>query len=96
MGRKQGQPLFETHPTYGKVYHLGGPDDLFEMTRLENAIINMPHPRAKASTGFPDGVKETHFRAGDLRRRAGTAGAWGSMDPRSGSASTAAWVCSTR
>ena len=21
----------------------------------------MPHPRAKASTGFPDGVKETHF-----------------------------------
>lgn len=61
IGRTLGQPLVEQHPTYGKVYHLGGPDDLFEMTRRENLIVNMPHPRAKASTGFPDGVKETHF-----------------------------------
>jgi hypothetical protein len=61
IGRKEGQPLTEQHPKYGKVYHLGSPADLFEMTRQENAIINMPHPRAKASTGFPDGVKETHF-----------------------------------
>ena len=59
--RAAGQPLFEQHPKYGKVYHLGGPADLFEMTRLENLIINMPHPRSKGSTGFPDGVKETHF-----------------------------------
>jgi hypothetical protein len=61
IGRKDGQPLVEQHPKYGKVYHLGGPADLFEMTRRENMIINMPHPRAKGSTGFPDGVKETHF-----------------------------------
>jgi hypothetical protein len=61
IGRKPDQPLVEQHPKYGKVYHLGGPADLFEMTRRENLIINMPHPRAKASTGFPDGVKETHF-----------------------------------
>ena len=61
IGRKPEQPLVEQHPKYGKVYHLGGPADLFEMTRRENLIINMPHPRAKASTGFPDGVKETHF-----------------------------------
>src|SRR5260221_13653 len=61
IGRMDGQPLVEPHPKYGKVYHLGGPADLFEMTRRENMIINMPHPRAKGSTGFPDGVKETHF-----------------------------------
>ena len=61
IGRKPEQPMVEQHPKYGKVYHLGGPADLFEMTRRENLIINMPHPRAKASTGFPDGVKETHF-----------------------------------
>jgi len=61
IGRKPDQPLVEQHAKYGKVYHLGGPADLFEMTRRENLIINMPHPRAKASTGFPDGVKETHF-----------------------------------
>jgi len=59
--RAPGQPLVEQHPKYGKVYHLGGPADLFEMTRLENLIINMPHPRSKGSTGFPDAVKETHF-----------------------------------
>lgn len=59
--RAPGQPLVESHPTYGKVYNLGSPADLFEMTRSENLIINMPHPRSKGSTGFPDGVKETHF-----------------------------------
>ncbi|HKB10873.1 MAG TPA: hypothetical protein VKD69_09465 [Vicinamibacterales bacterium] len=61
IGRAAGQPLVEQHPKYGTVYHLGGPADLFEMTRRENLIVNMPHPRAKGSTGFPDGVKETHF-----------------------------------
>ena len=43
------------------MYNLGGPADLFEMTKRENLIINMPHPRSKGSTGFPDAVKETHF-----------------------------------
>lgn len=59
--RAAGQPLVTEHPKYGKVYNLGGPADLFEMTKLENLIINMPHPRSKGSTGFPDGVKDTHF-----------------------------------
>jgi len=59
--RSPGQPLVQQHPKYGKVYNLGSPADLFEMTRLENLIINMPHPRAKGSTGFPDAIKETHF-----------------------------------
>ena len=61
IGRKPGQPLVEQHPKYGKVYNLGSPADLFEMTKFENLIINMPHPRAKGSTGYPDAVKETHF-----------------------------------
>ena len=59
--REPGQPLVTDHPKYGKVYNLGGPADFFEMTRRENLIINMPHPRSKGSTGFPDGVKDTHF-----------------------------------
>ena len=59
--RSPGQPLVQQHPKYGKVYNLGSPADLFEMTKLENLIINMPHPRAKGSTGFPDAIKETHF-----------------------------------
>lgn len=59
--RAPGQPLVSQHPKYGKVYNLGSPADLFEMTRLENLIINMPHPRSKGSTGYPDAVKDTHF-----------------------------------
>jgi hypothetical protein len=61
LKRAPGQPLVEQHPKYGKVYNLGSPADLFEMTKRENLIINMPHPRSKGSTGFPDAVKETHF-----------------------------------
>ena len=33
------------------------------MIRRENALIFMPHPRTKGSTGYPDAVKDTdHFR----------------------------------
>ena len=59
QGREAGQPLFEEHPKYGRVYHLGGADDLIEMARREDVLISMPHPRTKGSTGFPDAVKDT-------------------------------------
>jgi hypothetical protein len=66
--RKPGQPLVEDHPTYGKVYRSGSPADIMEMVRRENALIFMPHPRTKGSTGFPDAVKETeHFRDDNYR-----------------------------
>jgi hypothetical protein len=61
--RKPGQPLVETDPTFGKVYRVGSPADVLEMIRRENALIFMPHPRTKGSTGYPDAVKDTeHFR----------------------------------
>jgi hypothetical protein len=61
--RKPGQPLVETHPRYGKVYRVGSPADILEMIRRENALIFMPHPRTKGSTGYPDAVQDTeHFR----------------------------------
>ena len=59
--RAPGQPLVEQNPKYGKVYHLGSPADIMEMTRLENALIFVPHPRSKGSTGFPDAVKNTPY-----------------------------------
>lgn len=55
--RAAGQPLVEQHPTYGKVYNLGSPADMMEMTERENALIFMPHPRSKGSTGFPDAIR---------------------------------------
>jgi hypothetical protein len=61
--RKAGEPLVETHPTYGRVYHVGSPADMMEMAKRENALIFMPHPRSKGSTGFPEAVKDTdHFK----------------------------------
>jgi hypothetical protein len=61
--RDAGQPLVQQHPTHGKVYNLGSPADLMEMTRLENAIISMPHPRTKGSTGYPESIKDSaHFQ----------------------------------
>jgi hypothetical protein len=61
--RKPGDPLVEDHPKFGKVYHLGGPDDTIEMARRENILLFMPHARSKGSTGYPDAVKnKAHFR----------------------------------
>jgi len=60
-GRAAGQLLVETHSKYGKVYHIGSADDLMEMARREDVLINMPHPRTKGSTGYPDSVKQLPF-----------------------------------
>jgi len=58
-----GQPFTETDPKYGKVYHIGSAQDFMKMAELENVIINMPHPRTKASTGYPEAIKdEWYFR----------------------------------
>jgi hypothetical protein len=57
--RAAGQAFVEEHPTYGKVYHVGSPADLMEMTHRENLILFMPHPRSKGSTGYPDATKDT-------------------------------------
>ncbi|MBI4521437.1 MAG: hypothetical protein HY701_11410 [Gemmatimonadetes bacterium] len=61
--RAAGQPLVEDHPTYGKLYHVGSPEDVMQMVTRENGLIFMPHPRTKGSTGYPDAVKDTdHFQ----------------------------------
>lgn len=59
--RAPGQPLVEPHPVYGKVYNIGSPDDMMKVTELENALIFMPHPRSKGSTGYPDALKDTPY-----------------------------------
>ena len=64
LGGRAGQPASRsstTHPKYGKVYHIGSADDLMEMARREDMLINMPHPRTKGSTGYPDSVKDLPF-----------------------------------
>ena len=56
--RAEGQPLFEQHPKYGKVYNIGSPLDMLEMVKAENLLVFMPHPRSKGSTGYPDAIKD--------------------------------------
>jgi len=51
----------EDHPKYGRVYHVASAADFMEMARREAVLINMPHPRTKGSTGYPDAIKDTDY-----------------------------------
>jgi hypothetical protein len=59
MVRGEGQPLVETVPEYGKVYHVGSLADEMEMLRLENGYVWLAHPRTKGSDGYPDAIKDS-------------------------------------
>lgn len=59
--KKPGQPLVDSDPVFGKVYHIGSVDDFIEMAKREDVLISMPHPRTKGSTGYPDEVKDEPF-----------------------------------
>ncbi len=73
--RKEGQPLVEDHPKYGKVYRTGSAEDIMAMADRENAIIYMPHPRTKGSTNYPDAIKDS-FQFKHARYR-GVGWRWG-------------------
>jgi hypothetical protein len=60
-GRKPGQPLVEDKAEYGKVYHIGSPEDLMQMVHAEDAILMIPHPDTKASAGYPKAEKDEAF-----------------------------------
>ncbi len=59
--REAGQPLVEDDATYGKIYHIGSPDDLFDMMHREDLLIYMPHPRTKGSAGYPEAIKDRSY-----------------------------------
>lgn len=48
-GRTPNQPLVDNDPKFGKFYRIGDANDLMEMARREDVLINMPHPRTKGS-----------------------------------------------
>jgi hypothetical protein len=50
-----------TDPRFGKFYRIRNADDLMNMVRTESAIISMPHPRTKGSTGFPDAIQDKPY-----------------------------------
>ena len=61
MAVKRDEALVEDNAKYGKVYHIGSPEDLMKMTHAEDAFIMMPHPDTKGSAGYPEGFKDEAF-----------------------------------
>ena len=59
--RGKDQPLATDHPSYGKVYHSGSADDVFEVMRREDALVWTTHPRTKGSTDFPDKIRDADY-----------------------------------
>src|SRR3989441_1085948 len=59
--RTNGQPFVEAHPKYGKVFHAGSAEDVFELMKRENALVWQTHPRTKGSTGYPDKIRDADY-----------------------------------
>ncbi|MHA4894867.1 CehA/McbA family metallohydrolase domain-containing protein [Pedobacter sp. PWIIR3] len=65
MSRKQGVPLVENHPVYGKVYHIGDKADMLKLLELEAGLAWTAHARTKGSVNAPDVYKEETFFKSD-------------------------------
>ena len=65
LNRPEAKPFVEEVDGYGKVYHVGSPDDVLSLMELENGLIWTAHARIKASLGFPDRYKASDFYASD-------------------------------
>lgn len=59
--RRAGTPFAEDHPKYGKVYHTGSAEDMFELMKAENALVWQTHPRTKGSTFYPDKIRDSDY-----------------------------------
>jgi len=75
LNRAKGKPFVEEHPKYGRVYHVGSPEDVLKLMEMEEGLMWTAHPRIKASTGFPDFYRDKPFFKSD--RYLG--GAWKAM-----------------
>ncbi|WP_316793974.1 hypothetical protein [Pedobacter frigoris] len=64
MQRKKGQPLYEEHPVYGRIYHIGDKDDMLKLLEMEGGLAWTAHARTKGSVNAPDVYKdETFFKS---------------------------------
>lgn len=65
MQRKNGQPLFEEHPVYGRIYHIGDKDDMLKLLEMEGGLAWTAHARTKGSVNAPDVYKDENFFKSD-------------------------------
>lgn len=61
LNRPAEKPFVEETAEYGKVYHVGSPDDVLKLMDEENGLMWTAHARIKASIGFPDKYKASTF-----------------------------------
>jgi hypothetical protein len=73
--RPEGQPFEEAHEKYGKVYRVGGREDMAELLRREGGLAWTAHPRIKASSWTPDIFRGEDFYLADFW----LGGAWKAM-----------------
>ncbi len=65
LNRREGRPFVEEVEGFGKVYRVGGPEDVLRLMEREGGLMWTAHPRIKSSIGFPDKYKETDFFRSD-------------------------------
>ena len=61
----KGKPFEEDMPGYGKVYHIGNAQQMFQMVKDTDSIMWTAHPRTKSSGMFPDEYKDKDFFQSD-------------------------------
>ncbi len=65
LHRDGGAPFVEESSEYGRVYHVGSPEDVLKLMETEGGLMWTAHPRINGSTGFPDGYREKAFYKSD-------------------------------
>ena len=75
LNRAKDKPFSEEHPRFGRIYHVGSPEDVLKLMEREGGLMWAAHPRIKSSTGYPDLYRDKPFFKSD--RYLG--GAWKAM-----------------
>jgi hypothetical protein len=61
QGRKDGEPFKTIDPSYGTVYRVNSPEEMWKMITEEEGLAYETHPRTKGSTGFPDKILDAFY-----------------------------------
>ena len=65
LNRAADEPFEEIIEGYGKVYHVGSSEDVFNLMKKENGLMWTAHARIKGSIKFPDGYRNQPFYQSD-------------------------------
>lgn len=65
LNRSKNEPFEENIASYGKVYHVGNPDDVLKLMEKEGGLMWTAHARIKGSIPFPDRYRAEPFFKSD-------------------------------